>query len=395
MAVPGEKLDMPMAPALTDPVTISDPGTPMAEFRDALALYVLWAGIAGFSVLVGATMLAQRGAVVLLFGIAATNALFLLIARSPATDRPPQVTVTLAQSVMGITWTTLFAFMSAGPGELVLGMYLSAVLFGVLHVGSGAAAQLAIFATVSYAGVVTVKAFFTDSDFPVWADVSTVLVLAGVMGALLWHASRFARAVDVSEKIERAADALRAPGRPLANEVSHHPYVLNSLEREKGRTDRTNQPFSICVFDVDDIHRFIRESGRGVADLVLQRFARRASGELRAMDGINPAGYQRSFGRVGDEKYIVILPLTNRDGATRCAERIRAAIEKYPIDGRYPVTVSAGVVEYRRGESAMSLLDRAHGALCEAQGAGGNCVVTRGATESFDADVIRLRGPAI
>jgi PleD family two-component response regulator len=55
--------------------------------------------------------------------------------------------------------------------------------------------------------------------------------------------------------------------------------------------------------------------------------------------------------------------------------------------------VSAGVVEYRRGESAMNLLDRAHDALCEAQGAGGNRVVTRGATESFDADVIRLRSP--
>ena len=67
MAVPGEKIDAPVEPAPAGPVTVSDPGAPMAEFRDALALYVLWSALAGFSALVGTTVLAQRAAIVLLF----------------------------------------------------------------------------------------------------------------------------------------------------------------------------------------------------------------------------------------------------------------------------------------------------------------------------------------
>lgn len=119
---------------------------------------------------------------------------------------------------------------------------------------------------------------------------------------------------------------------------------------------------------------------------------RRAGGELRAMDGVNTGGNERSFDRLGTERYIVTLPQTNLSGAKRCAERIRAAITRYPIEGRYPVTVSGGVVEYRRGETVNDLLDRAEDSLLQARDAGGNRVAGYEPVVEVSADVIPLPG---
>lgn len=368
-----------------------DPVSPYVEFRLALGLYALWAALAWVSVETGQASLARHAAVVLLVGVLATNALFLLIARSNTLHRPPTTTITLAQCVMGITWATLFSFMSSGIAELVVGMYLTAILFALPRVRLNALTQLAVFATLSYAVVQVVKVMLTAPERPLWPELIGTAIFATVVALLV--ASRHQRDDDARSPASGAQSAVPDwdDEAQLVHAVNRR-HTVNALAREKGRADRTNHPFTICILDVDDIDQLAAEHGPEAAELVLRRFARRARGELRAMDGVSSVDYEGCVDRLGHEQFIVILPQTTLGRAARCADRILRAAAKYAIDGRYAITVSAGVAQYRRGERVCSLLDRAEAALARAQDAGGNRAFGFEPADRKFAEVVRLDG---
>lgn len=387
MAATGEKLAIPTDPSERSGRVNSAarrPTSPLAEFRVALGLYVLWSAIAWLSVITERTTLAQQATGVLFIGIVATNALFLLISYSDRSERPPDVTITLSQSVLGITWATLFVFMSTGSGELVLGMYISTILFAVPRINLAAASQLTAFATASYGIVVLFKALLTGSQPPLWPEFITVLTFSGVMASVLLYRKHLDNGSSPAEG--------STPARKNHDVgQSDYRFTLDTLTREKGRTDRSNHPFSICVFDIDHFEQLVDAHDRDTSDRIRERVWKRIRGELRAMDGIRSGTNPLSLDRLDDARYIVILPTTNHAGATRCAERVRAAVTKYPIEGQHAVTVSAGVVEYRRGESVSTLLDRAGGTLSRAIAAGGDRIVGFDAGEAPCADIIPLR----
>ncbi|MFW2405517.1 MAG: GGDEF domain-containing protein [Gammaproteobacteria bacterium] len=359
-----------------NPHTIS----PLAEFRVAIALYALWAIITWLSLVAGRTVLPQQAAGVLTVGVVATNALFLIIARTERTQRPPEVTITLSQSVLGITWATLFAFMSAGSNELVLAMYISAMLFAVPRISIAAASQLTAFATASFGIVVLFKALLTGSQPPLWPEFISVMAFAGVMASVLLY-RRFLGGYVGNHP----------PGGMTDAALTRYRSMLDTLTREKGRTDRSNTPFSLCLFDADGFDRVLRDQDRETAERVRDRIATRIRGELRAMDGIKPAASEHAFDRLGSGRFMIVLPTANHAGATRCAERICAAIRRYPIEGQYAMTLSGGVVEYRRGESVSMLVDRAEASLERARAAGGDQIVGYNPGEELCADVVTLR----
>ncbi len=387
MAVSGEELatqasafDTSVRAHRSMPPTIS----PLGEFRVAVGLYALWAAITWLSILAGRTVLPGQAAGVLTVGIFATNALFLLIARTDQTQRPPDVTITLSQSVLGITWATLFAFMSAGANELVLAMYISAMLFAVPRIRIGAASQLTAFATASFGVVVLFKALLTGSEPPLWPEFISVMAFAGVMASVLLY-RRFLGTVVAGRADDPVASGTND------DTLTRYRSMLDALTREKGRTDRSNTPFSLCLFDTDGFDRVLRDHDCETAERVRERIATRIHGELRAMDGVKPVANEQSFDRLGDGRFMIVLPTANHAGATRCAERICTAIRRYPIEGQYALTLSGGIVEYRRGETVTMLVDRAEASLERARAAGGDQIVGYNAGEERCADVVPLR----
>ena len=362
------------------------PATAMKQSYAALGLYAVWIALSAFSVITGQINLAQHGATVLLVGVAGTNAMFLMLASSSVLHRPPDSTMVLAQGVMAVTWATLFLFMSSGTIELAFGMYFSIILFAAQRVGRAALAQLAIFAITSYIGVSGIKLLLTEPQAPFYPHLIGILAFAGVVGWFLLASDR------PGGSVERADPKVREIAAADEARRNSQQQILESLEREKGRTDRTNYPFSLCVFDIDGLKTLVRKHGAEATDTILQCLEKRVRGELRAMDGINNGGSRRSPDFFDDEPYIIIMPQTNLAGAARCANRIRTAAERFPIEGRYAITVSAGVVEYRRGESIDELLERAHGELAVAESNGGNRVSGFSVTNERRADVVTLRG---
>jgi diguanylate cyclase (GGDEF)-like protein len=151
-------------------------------------------------------------------------------------------------------------------------------------------------------------------------------------------------------------------------------YIMEALLREKARADRSGRSFSVCIFDLDRFKALNDQHGHLVGDRVLTVFATRARRALRSMDAINPTRFRRSLGRMGGEEFIAVLPGTDLEGAACCAERVREAVGLHLVDEQFRMTVSAGVAEYRHGETIPELLTRADQALYEAKRGGRNRV---------------------
>ena len=109
---------------------------------------------------------------------------------------------------------------------------------------------------------------------------------------------------------------------------------------------------------------------------MLREFAVRMATNARAVD--------RAC-RYGGEEFVVIMPDTNLEAATRIAERLRLHVSGSPF--RVPgvpdplhVTISVGVAAILgESDTQEALLKRADAAVYEAKGAGRNQVISRAA----------------
>ncbi len=371
---------------------------PAAEFRLALAIYAGWSALVWLSQLAGTATVAPRAASILLLGIGATNALFFMLARTSILHRPPADTIALAQSVVGIAWATLFASMSSGTGELIIGMYASILVFAMLRVRRTVLIQIAVFAVISYSIAGLINGLSAE---PVAAGVAATLVdvltFAGIMLCLSCAGQYvYRRHAHFEKEITELRERLQRDYSSTGTNSVNRRYILDLLTREKGRTDRSNVPFCVCVFTLDHLEsaaanadQHNRQKAMKSAETIIRR-------ELRDMDSFNSTGFHDCFGPYSDKEYIAILPQTNLHGAQRSTQRVLTAIATQHNDSSPGdhITLCGGIAEYRRGEKISSLLARAEDALGEARESGVSRVCSSGQTDTGGkrnhADVVRL-----
>ena len=131
---------------------------------------------------------------------------------------------------------------------------------------------------------------------------------------------------------------------------------------------RHGQSIGILMVDVDHFKKVNDEVGHDGGDRVLRAVASRVSAACRTED---------VAGRWGGEEFLVVAPLTDREGVATLGERVRSmvAAEPVPVDGRsLAVTVSVGGAS--GGGDIDELVRQADAALYEAKAAGRDCVVT-------------------
>ncbi|OPX92841.1 MAG: Response regulator PleD [Pelotomaculum sp. PtaB.Bin104] len=127
-------------------------------------------------------------------------------------------------------------------------------------------------------------------------------------------------------------------------------------------------PLSLVMLDIDHFKRVNDTWGHQVGDEVLQHFARTMQKAVRPGDLV---------ARYGGEEFTIICCAT-LDNAAIVAERVRQAVESTPANtsaGEVRITSSQGVAEYRAGDTAVKLKERADAALYEAKETGRNRVV--------------------
>lgn len=128
---------------------------------------------------------------------------------------------------------------------------------------------------------------------------------------------------------------------------------------------------SMIVIDIDHFKRINDEYGHLVGDEAIRVIAGVILSMSRATD---------IQGRIGGEEFALMLPHTDLKGGIELAERMRAAIEKTPIDatsGQISMTASFGVSSCSDfKEEINDLVQRADQALYQAKHAGRNQVAS-------------------
>ena len=146
--------------------------------------------------------------------------------------------------------------------------------------------------------------------------------------------------------------------------------IMQYLDEEIARARRTNTPCSIALIDLDWFKRINDTYGHPTGDEVLKTFAITVFANIRGVD---------RFGRYGGEEFLLVLPETPADAATRLLDRLRTIIAELDWSAFSPglrVTVSAGVALLEANEMSDSLLARADGALYRAKAQGRNRIAS-------------------
>lgn len=167
--------------------------------------------------------------------------------------------------------------------------------------------------------------------------VGYAIVLAG---ALLDNARLF-------DQVSRLA--ISDPLTGLAN----YRRLLEVMEQELQRAQRTNRGFAVVLLDLDGLKKINDNHGHLVGSQALKRLANVLRVHCRGMD---------TAARYGGDEFALVLPEAEEAVAVQVTHRIRKRLQE---DGHEPrISVSAGVAVYPRdGLTIEKLLNSADGIL--------------------------------
>ena len=142
------------------------------------------------------------------------------------------------------------------------------------------------------------------------------------------------------------------------------------LEEEFQRWQRHSQPLTFSVWDIDLFKRVNDSYGHEAGDRLLRAVTQLFAQNKRAEDFL---------ARIGGEEFARLLPMTTLEAATTVADKLRCVVagaEFRHHGDPVRVTVSAGLTDFRRGDTPTTVYERADRALYQAKQQGRNhCVV--------------------
>jgi diguanylate cyclase (GGDEF)-like protein/putative nucleotidyltransferase with HDIG domain len=159
----------------------------------------------------------------------------------------------------------------------------------------------------------------------------TVVFAAAALGllALVLHQRRQLSALAVRLAEASRVDALTG----LLNRRAFEEMLNFELDRSR----RTGRPVSLIIGELDGMGRLNAERGHGAGDKALKQVADHLNKWKRRID---------SAGRIGGEKFGVLLPETDEHGAFLVAERLRRASRQTFGHQSLPLTISFGVASF-------------------------------------------------
>ena len=177
--------------------------------------------------------------------------------------------------------------------------------------------------------------------------------------------------VAAALRVKKLNDALVDANRRLAEQaltdhltgLANRRHGAHELDRAVALAVRHGQALSLARIDIDHFKQVNDSYGHQQGDEVLAVVARRLQRAVRGGD---------ELARWGGDEFVVIQPATDRAGAGRAAERLRAAVAEAPV-GAVDVTVSVGWAHWA-GDTADDLLARADRALYRAKADGRNSI---------------------
>ena len=134
--------------------------------------------------------------------------------------------------------------------------------------------------------------------------------------------------LDITER-KKAEEQIRtlALSDPLTG-LANYRHLLEVLDSEIKRYDRTERPFSILLLDMDELKSINDVHGHLVGSRAIARVADVLRIQLREID--TPARY-------GGDEFVVVLPETGSEATRKVARRISERLRQNPEDPRISV----------------------------------------------------------
>ena len=200
----------------------------------------------------------------------------------------------------------------------------------------------------------------------IYLAVSALGILAFLLAIIAFISKSFIRDLKNAESM-----LVEMATRDSLTGLFNRRETLRRIAQEHSRAGRLSRFLSIVMIDIDHFKEINDAHGHAAGDDVLQQLSRKIREVVRDYDIVC---------RYGGEEFLVATPEADGEIAREVAERLRAAVEGMVItvgDGSaIRFTISAGVAQWKEGESVEQLIARADAALYEAKAAGRNRVVS-------------------
>jgi len=156
----------------------------------------------------------------------------------------------------------------------------------------------------------------------------------------------------------------------LTGAVNRHHFNA-VLEQEIANVNNHGSPLSVMVLDIDHFKKINDSYGHGIGDEVLKLFYQTCLDAVRSTDVV---------ARIGGEEFVIIMPNTELNNASKFAERLRNKIAELEINidqKQISVTVSIGVSQWQSDffVNAETFIAHADKSLYQAKNSGRNKVV--------------------
>lgn len=326
-----------------------------------------------YSVQQGWTAFAYEGLLGYVIVAAGLNLLFYLAIRSGWSLRLRDPSMTLAQIAAAQALALVMVRYGGEARGVLLLLFVAASFFGIFALNTRQMLMLTGATLAGYALFIVLP----EVDEPGFRfEILRFLTLAMI---LVWLSLLGGYVAGLRERLVVSLARLRAlASHDELTGLYNRRQLMEILHREQERATRYDTPFAIGILDIDHFKSINDRYGHEVGDEALRQFARRLRGLSRQMDWIardTEASPEGTFGRLGGEEFLLVLPHAQLPGARACLERIRMAISAEPLPtsaGPLPVSFSAGIAVYRAGEEASDTLRRADAALYRAKRLGRN-----------------------
>jgi diguanylate cyclase (GGDEF)-like protein len=154
---------------------------------------------------------------------------------------------------------------------------------------------------------------------------------------------------------------------------------MKILDNEAGRVQRHGYPLCVAMLELDLFLEIIDSYGQAIGDRVIQFFSKDVLSVFRNYDLV---------ARIDEARFAVLLPHSDLQDADQAINKVlqKAFESRLMISENNKVinmpTFSAGIAQYREGESIESLINRAENAMLSATSQGRNQVVLDSAAQT-------------
>jgi diguanylate cyclase (GGDEF)-like protein len=231
--------------------------------------------------------------------------------------------------------------------------------------------RLYSFSNVGNLPLIVAVALSSDEIFAPWRRAAWLVSLAtGVLCVgLLWLTGMLCKELRRRHHAEQVLSELAATD--ALTGLANRRTLDQRLHLEWDRAQRSTEPLTLLMIDVDHFKAFNDRHGHHGGDEALRTVAQVIDDNIR-----RPADLAA---RYGGEEFAVVLPQTDAKGAWVIAEHIRSSVEHLPrvAGAERAITVSIGMStrDKRSRMSLEALLLSADQALYEAKHTGRNRIV--------------------